>query len=57
MNQETKNIYPKLSNIIDPDRERSNWANLADAHPGRKQTTLYSYEALLLLNNLGHDLQ
>lgn len=45
------NTYPALENIFTLGfRPRSDWANLADGHPGDKQTDLYSEAALSCLN-------
>lgn len=48
------NTYPKLVQLIGPERKRSDWANLADRHPGERQTALYAQEALLLLKKIGY---
>ena len=48
-----RNLYPALKGLIGPHRSRSEWANLADAHPGPSQTRFYAEEALLLLLQLG----
>lgn len=55
MNLEVLNIYPKLKALLGPHRQRTDWANIADAHPGNRQTLLYAEEAQLMLKNLGHE--
>lgn len=57
LNQKILNTYPKLASMIGSHRRRADWANIADAHPGDKQTSLYAHEALLLLKDFDDELE
>lgn len=49
-----QNIYPSLQKLLGKQRSRNDWANLADGHPGSRQTSLYANEALQLLRLIGY---
>ena len=38
LNLPNQNTFPNLKNLVGIERQRSDWANLADSHPGLRQT-------------------
>ena len=54
MNATHNNMYPELTELLGSGRQRSDWANPADGHPGSRQTSLYAVGALNLLIELGY---
>lgn len=47
-----RNLYPEMKALLGEVRSRDDWANLADAHPGDRQTTLYATQAFELVKEI-----
>ena len=47
-----RNLYPEMKSLLGEVRSRDDWANLADAHPGERQTTLYATQAFELVKDI-----
>jgi hypothetical protein len=47
-----RNLYPEMKTLLGEVRSRDDWANLADGHPGERQTTLYAAQAFELVKEI-----